>query len=80
MEHLRFLFSSWYGQVWPNLAANVIWVVPTVIWHSKRTRAKIAQVMDIHHEQITNTIMEVVPGAQAPGTETGTDSPPAGLR
>lgn len=27
--------AGWWGQVWPNLAASVLWAVPGLLWHHR---------------------------------------------
>ncbi len=48
------LLVGWWGQVWPNLAASVIWATPAFITHHVLLRRH----ADRRHEDLKNHIAQ----------------------
>ncbi len=50
------LASAW-GQIWPNLAANVLWV-PLAALHHRRMKRHIRRLHEEHREQVRQVIQQ----------------------
>jgi hypothetical protein len=36
------LLWEWWIQVWPNLAASVLWTLPALWWHHRRVKTHVS--------------------------------------
>lgn len=58
MNGLGSTLYGWYLQIWPNLAASVIWAIPAFTWHHRRIKRHITA----QHEQTVSALAEKVSG------------------
>jgi hypothetical protein len=62
------LFCEWYQQIWPNLAASLIWTLPFTVWHHKKSLKHLVE----HLERMEGRRAEEAGGkAEARGGQEG---------
>lgn len=52
---MHWLAVTW-AAVWPNLLASILWTVPAVIWHHRRTMRHLSLRLEDHHANLAEQI------------------------